>query len=140
RDFHVTGVQTCALPISRPRPWPRPAAAPGWPAARRAGAARRPRGARSRTAAPAAPAAGRGSGTWRPVPAAAWSGPCSMQRGARALDLDQLVVDAFARGVDRGAHRVELLQRGGLAVLLQPQPLAQHLLHRLAHRVLLVAR
>lgn len=63
----------------------------------------------------------------------------SVQGRAGALDVQQLLVDAPARGLDRVAHRAQLVERGRVAMLLQPQPLAQHLLHGVAHRILATA-
>jgi hypothetical protein len=62
-----------------------------------------------------------------------------MQRRAGALDLQQLLIDALACGFDGLADRMQLLQRGTRTVLLQPQPLPQHFLHGVAHRVAIAA-
>ncbi len=62
-----------------------------------------------------------------------------MQRGAGELDLQQLPVEVDAGGVDRPPDRIELIQRRAGAVLLHPQPLAQHFLHRFADRIVLGA-
>lgn len=58
-----------------------------------------------------------------------------MQRRAGALDLQQLLVDALARGLDRVADQSQLVERGLATVLLQPQALAQHLVHRFTHGI-----
>lgn len=63
----------------------------------------------------------------------------SKQQGARTFDFDQLLLDALARCVDRVAHRNQLVQRGVDAVMLQPQALPQHFMHRVADRILVAA-
>src|SRR5690606_20401199 len=121
-----------------PRPWPRPGARPGPPGPLRAGASRRSWAGPRRTAGAAGPAVRAGRARWKRGPAGAWAG--SVHRGrAGALDLEQLLVDLHAPGVDRIAHLPKLLQRRVLAVLLQPQALAQHLLHGFTHRVAVAA-
>lgn len=52
--------------------------------------------------------------------------------GAGAFDQHQLLINADPRLFDRYPDPVQCLHRSGLAVLLQPQPLAQHLLQRRA--------
>ena len=65
--------------------------------------------------------------------------PGSGRGGAGALDLNQLLVDAGAGLIDRCAKFVEGLDRSGLAMLLQPEPLAQHFLQRGADALVLIA-
>ena len=62
----------------------------------------------------------------------------SPYRRAGALDPGQLVVDPLARRFNGVPHRAQLGDAGVGTVFLQPQPLAQHLAHRGAHRVGLV--
>lgn len=63
----------------------------------------------------------------------------SSKRRPGAFDLDQLLLDALTRGVDRIAYRDQLLQRRVDTIVLQPQALPQHFVHRIADRVLVAA-
>src|SRR5690606_39335682 len=90
RDFHVTGVQTCALPISRRRRWC------GWPGWRRR---------RARRAAPRGPAA-----------PASWEAPRSVRGGLDGLEREGLVL---VTGVDPvleldDAHLLEADRKSGV--------------------------
>jgi uncharacterized protein len=55
------------------------------------------------------------------------------------LYLEQLLLDPFAGGIDRIAHRDQLFQRRVDPMLLQPQALAQHFMHGVAHRIFVAA-